>query len=778
MATPCSWRCSSRPLRLAKALAERSFSVRDSTAQLSRLLASRNGDILRVSGCAHDASTVPSDGLSVRALEKFSRLLFSRLGASRCCGDGGRDGLQGIFGLDLVVSEGSGSRVGSIRVWGQSGFRGFRSSSITNAKVKVGPSGSVSGHRYKGNKRPNDKGGASKVAATTLQQQEKEDVVVNIFSGMSVEELAARMRQPVEAVKTALMGIGEPGFQAVSADAAELVALEYGMSVKKVPKHDADSGGELPRSPVVTVMGHVDHGKTTLLDALRQTSLAAREAGGITQHLGAFVVAMPSGASLTFLDTPGHAAFSSMRARGTAVTDIVVLVVAADDGVMPQTLEAMSLARDAGVPVVVALTKCDRVEANPARVRQQLAAQGVELEEIGGDVQVVEVSAVEKSGLEKLEDALLLQAELMELRASSDDELHAVVVEARLDRGRGPLATVVVRSGNLVPGAIVVIGAQWGRIRVLKDMLGRPVASAGPSTPVEIDGLRGLPEAGDYIQIVSSEERARKLSQARRIRLEEKRMWHLKRRVVAAEASAAVAAVGEDGTKELASEKLEMALIVKADVQGTAEAVSQALNLLSCTQVEVNIVHSAVGPVSQSDIDLAASCRALIVGFNVGLMGSAIEASARLAKVTVLKHRVIYHLLEDVGALIVAMAPGVKEDQIAGQADVLSVFELKGKGRIGKGATKIAGCRVVDGRLERAARIRVLRSGEVLFEGLMQSLKREQQDVDTVEKGVDCGMIVDEWVDFKVGDVIQCITDFRRMPKFISTHNGSARIEC
>lgn len=778
MARPSPWRRSTQAL-LARVLAEPPSGLRDSSGQFSRCFSSSvtgartaaavslrdHDDALGVGYCDRGASTIPSGG-SVRIVERFSGSVL----ASRSCGDG----LPSILGLHLVASAGSDGRVGSIRVWEECGLRGFRSSAIPSAKAKVGPSGSISGHRYKG-KRPHDKGGETKIAVLPVQQ-EKEDVVVNIFDGMQVEELAARLGQPVEVVKTALMGIGEPGSHAVTADAAELVALDYGMSVKKVLRDESNAGRELPRSPVVTVMGHVDHGKTTLLDALRQTSLAAREAGGITQHLGAFVVAMPSGASLTFLDTPGHAAFSSMRARGTAVTDIVVLVVAADDGVMPQTLEAMSLAQDAGVPVVVALTKCDRVEANPARVRQQLAAQGVELEEIGGDVQVVEVSAVENSGLEKLEEALLLQAELMELRASSSDELHAVVVEARVDRGRGPLATVVVRSGNVVPGAIVVIGTQWGRIRVLKDMLGRPVASAGPSTPVEIDGLRGLPEAGDYIQIVSSEERARKLSQARRIRLEEKRMWHLKRRVVAAEAAAA--GLAEDGTEEVASEKREMTLIVKADVQGTAEAVSQALTLLSCPQVEVNIVHSAVGPISQSDIDLAASCRALIVGFNVGSMGSATETSARIAKVKVLKHRVIYHLLEDVGALIVGIAPGIKEDQVAGQAEVLSVFELKGKGRTGKGATKIAGCRVVDGRLERAARIRVLRSGEVLFEGLMQSLKREQQDVDTVAKGVECGMIVEEWVNFQVGDVVQCITDFRRMPKFVSTQNGSARIEC
>lgn len=778
MAKPSSWR---RTAALARALAPPARWDRLARPPGTWLRFGNSGARPAVAGAAHDdvnPCVVDAGSDFFRVWGRFSGGLWSKNLAwtpRSCCDDGIGVRLGMVVGGDHGLCLGSqASRAGTIRVGEASGSRGFRSSAIASAKPKVGPSGSFSGHRYKG-KRPHGKGVERKAAVLPVLQ-EKEDVLVDIFDGMPVDELAARLSQQVEVVRAALMGIGEQGSsQVVPADAAELVALDFGFSVKKVLKHEDSATGDLPRSPVVTVMGHVDHGKTTLLDALRQTSLAAREAGGITQHLGAFVVAMPSGASLTFLDTPGHAAFSAMRARGTAVTDIVVLVVAADDGVMPQTLEAMSLAQDAGVPVVVAITKCDRVEANPARVRQQLTAQGVELEEIGGDVQVVEVSATEKSGLEKLEEALLLQAELMELRASSADELHAVVVEARVDRGRGPLATVVVRSGNLVTGAIVVIGTQWGRIRLLKDMLGRPVPSAGPSTPVEIDGLRGLPEAGDYIQIVASEERARKLSQVRRKRLEEKRMWHLKRRVVAA----AVAASAEDGAEErAASEKREMTLILKADVQGTAEAVSQALTLLSCPQVEVNIVHCAVGPISQSDVDLAASCGALIVGFNVGSMNSAIATSARLAKVQVLTQRVIYHLLEDVGAFIVGMAPGVKEDQVAGQAEVLSVFELKGKGRTGKGATKIAGCRVVDGRLERAARIRVLRSGEVLFEGLMQSLKREQQDVDIVAKGVECGMILEEWVNFQVGDVVQCITDFRRMPKFVSSQNGTARIEC
>lgn len=333
------------------------------------------------------------------------------------------------------------------------------------------------------------------------------------------------------------------------------------------------------RPPVVTVMGHVDHGKTSLLDALRQTSLAAKEAGGITQHLGAFVVNMPSGASLTFLDTPGHAAFSSMRARGAAVTDIVVLVVAADDGVMPQTLEAMSHALAARVPIVVAINKCDKPEANPERVRQQLATEGLELEDIGGEVQVVEISATKHAGLDKLEEALLLQAEMMDLLANAEDEVHAVVVEARIDRGQGPLATAIVKVGTLLPGQYVVVGNQWGRVRVLRDMLGQPIPAAGPSTPVEIDGLKGLPEAGDEVLVVATEEEARTISGERTMQGEAGRLQRLIKQ------HAIASATNEEVPEDERAEKREMVVLVKADVKGTAQAVSQALESLSSSQV-------------------------------------------------------------------------------------------------------------------------------------------------------------------------------------------------
>ncbi|KAL3686134.1 hypothetical protein R1sor_004156 [Riccia sorocarpa] len=542
---------------------------------------------------------------------------------------------------------------------------------------------------------------------------------------------------------------------------------------KPVPPPKVRRGVMKVRPPVVTVMGHVDHGKTSLLDALRETSLAAKEAGGITQHLGAFEVDMKSGASLTFLDTPGHAAFSQMRARGAAVTDIVVLVVAADDGVMPQTREAMKHAADAKVPIVVAINKCDKPESNPEKVRQQLAAEGLELEDIGGDVQVVEISATKKTGLDQLEEALLLQAEIMDLQASAEDDVHAVVVEARIDRGQGPLATAIVREGTLRPGQYIVVGAQWGRIRALRNMLGRQMPSAGPSIPVEIDGLRGVPEAGDEVVVVANEEQARALSEERFLVMEADRLRRLSRQ------NSALAPETTEGEEEK-SEKKEMAVLVKADVQGTAQAVSQALQGLSSPQVwwSVNVVHAGVGPVSQSDVALAEACGACVVGFNVRTMAGAVDAAAKRAKIKVCQHRIIYHLLEDIGNMIVGMAPGTKETRVAGQAEILNVFEIKGKGRECRGATKIAGCKVVDGKLSRDWRIRVLRSGEVLFEGPCASLKREKDDVETVMKGSECGLVLKDWVDFQVGDVIQCIEDVRRMPKFVSSQSGAVRIEC
>ncbi|XP_060206907.1 uncharacterized protein LOC132634826 [Lycium barbarum] len=604
------------------------------------------------------------------------------------------------------------------------------------------------------------------------------DRTVEIFEGMAIVELAKRCGESITVLQDILINVGEKvdsEYDPLSIDIAELVAMEIGVNVRRL--HSNEGAEVLPRPPVVTVMGHVDHGKTSLLDALRLTSVAAKEAGGITQHLGAFVVGMPSGASITFLDTPGHAAFSAMRQRGAAVTDIVVLVVAADDGVMPQTLEAMSHAKAADVPIVVAVNKCDKPAANPERVKVQLATEGLGLEEMGGDVQVVEVSAVTKAGLDKLEEALLLQAELMDLKSRVDGPAQAYVVEARVDRGRGPLATAIVKAGTLVCGQHVVVGAEWGKIRAIRDMLGKSTDRAKPAMPVEIEGLKGLPMAGDDIIVVHSEERARMLSEGRKKKFEKDRL-----RKMQAEKLGALELESnledEEGEVEEKPKRVEMTIVVKADVQGTVQAVTDALKSLDSPQVFVNIVHGGVGPISESDVDLAQACGAFIVGFNIRTPPSSINQSATQAGVKIRIHRVIYHLLEDIGNSIVEKAPGIFETQVAGEAQILSIFELKGRSKAKGDDVKIAGCRVIDGRLTRSSTMRLLRSGEVVYEGCCASLKREKQDVDAVGKGNECGLVIQNWVDFKVGDVIQCLEQVNRKPKFISSQSGAVRIEC
>ncbi|XP_072965576.1 uncharacterized protein [Typha angustifolia] len=594
------------------------------------------------------------------------------------------------------------------------------------------------------------------------------DKMVEIFEGMTILELAKRTGASIHALQDILINVGEKvdsEFDPISIDVAELVAMELGVNVRRL---HSDVGAVLqPRPAVVTVMGHVDHGKTSLLDALRQTSVAAKEAGGITQHLGAFVVDMQSGAFITFLDTPGHAAFSAMRARGAAVTDIVVLVVAADDGVMPQTLEAMRHAKAANVPIVVAINKCDKPAADPERVRIQLGSEGLLLEDLGGDVQVVEVSASTKTGLDKLEEALLLQAEMMDLKARIDGPAQAYVVEARLDRGKGPLATAIVKSGTVACGQYIVVGAEWGRIRVIRDMLGKTTELARPAMPVEIEGLRGLPMAGDDIVVVESEERARMLSQGRKKKLEKDRLRKISEEKI-----------DEPKASEDAPVRVELPIIIKADVQGTVQAVTDALRSMNSQQVLVNIVHVGVGPISQSDIDLAQACNACIVGFNIRSPPSTITLAANQANIKICLHRVIYHLLEEMGKLIVDKAPGTSETQIAGEAEVLSIFELKGRSKSKGPDVMIAGCRITDGRFTKSSTMRLLRSGEVVFEGSCLSLKREKQDVEAVGKGNECGLVIQDCEDFQIGDIIQCLEQVIRKPKFISSESGAVRIEC
>lgn len=596
------------------------------------------------------------------------------------------------------------------------------------------------------------------------------DKTIEIFEGMTIDELAKRTGQSISTLQTILTNVGEKigsEFDTLSIDIAELVAMEVGVNVRRL--HSNEGTEILPRPPVVTVMGHVDHGKTSLLDALRQTSVAAKEAGGITQHVGAFVVAMTSGASITFLDTPGHAAFSAMRARGAAVTDIVVLVVAADDGVMPQTLEAMAHAKAANVPIVVAINKCDKPAANAEKVRLQLASEGLLLEDMGGDVQVVEVSAMKKTGLDNLEEALLLQAEMMDLKARIDGPAQAYVVEARLDRGKGPLVTAIVKAGTLICGKYVVVGSEWGRIRAIRDMAGKLTERATPAMPVEIEGLKGLPRAGDDIIVVESEERARMLSAGRKRKFEKDRLMKI------------IDGRAEDPETEPSDEvpkRVELPIIVKGDVQGTVQAVTDALGSLNSPQVFVNVVHVGVGPLSQSDVDLAQACGACIIGFNIKTPPTSISLAATRANIKIMQHRVIYRLLEDIGNFIVEKAPGTTETKVAGEAEVLSIFELKGRSKSKGPDVKIAGCRVVDGFVTKSATLRLLRSGEVVFEGSCESLRREKQDVDTVKKGSECGLVIQNCYDFQVGDMVQCLQQVIRKPKFISSESGTVRIEC
>lgn len=658
-------------------------------------------------------------------------------------------------------------------------IRGFHASMELLNNRKDDPFGLKSNRKGKFSKRPNR--GQAPVDAPYVPQHKKnspsmQDKPIEIFEGMTLLELAMRAGKPISALQEVLGNVGEnvsSEFDPLSIDVAELIAMDVGVNVKRL---HSDEGSEIqPRPAVVTVMGHVDHGKTSLLDALRETSVAAKEAGGITQHLGAFIVGMPSGASITFLDTPGHAAFSAMRARGAAVTDIVVLVVAADDGVMPQTFEAMAHAKSAGVPIVVAINKCDKPGANPERVKIQLATEGLLLEEMGGDIQVVEVSALNKTGLDKLEEALLLQAEMMDLKARVDGPAQAYVVEARLDRGRGPLATAIIKAGTLVSGKHVVVGAEWGKIRVIRDMIGKPVDKAGPATPVEIEGLKGLPMAGDDITVVETEERARMLSAGRKKKLEKDRLTKIEQE--------RLKKLDEESSEtpdelEEVIQRVELPIIVKADVQGSAQAVTDALRSLNSPQVLVNIVHVGVGPITQSDVDLAQACDACIVGFNVRNPPSSVSLSATRANIEIKVHKVIYHLLNEMGNLIVEKAPGTSEMKIAGEAQVMNIFEIKGRSKAKGQDFKIAGCKVVDGHVSKSATFRLLRSGEIVFEGSCASLKKEKQDVEMVGKGNECGLVIQDCLDFRIGDVIQCMETIKRKPKFISSESGAVRIEC
>ncbi len=572
---------------------------------------------------------------------------------------------------------------------------------------------------------------------------------VVIPEAITVQELANRMAvRSAEVVKT-LMGLGVMATvtQAIDADTAELVVGELGHQVKRVSAADVEIGLKaaddnlenlVPRSPVVTVMGHVDHGKTSILDAVRSTDVAAKEAGGITQHVGAYQITTDNGQKITFIDTPGHAAFTAMRARGADVTDIVVLVVAADDGVMEQTIEAAQHARAAGKQMVLAINKIDVRGADPERVKNQLLQHEIITEDHGGDVMAVEVSATEKTNLDGLLNAILLQAEMADLKANPNRSAEGVVIEARLDRGRGVVATLLVQRGTLEIGDIVVAGAKWGRVRALSDERGRKIPSAAPSVAVEMLGLSEVPEAGDEFVVVGSDARAREVSEYRE-RIEKQK------RVAAMAKGTSV----EEMLQTMGSEQRRtVAVIVKADAHGPLQAIAQALAALATEEVGCHILHQGVGAITESDVTLAAATPALVVGFNV----RADAVSRQLARrqgVDIRYFGLIHELIDDVRSMLSdLLTPEIREDFL-GYARIKQVFQVS---KIGN----VAGCEVTEGVVRRGASVRLLRDNVVIHSGKLATLKRFKDDVNEVRAGTECGMSFEKYEDLRPEDVIEC----------------------
>jgi translation initiation factor IF-2 len=584
------------------------------------------------------------------------------------------------------------------------------------------------------------------------QEQAKVAREVVVPDVITVQELANRMAtRGVEIIKFLMrQGLMLKINDVIDSDTAELVATEFGHTVRRVSEHDVEEGfigaedvddHLAPRPAVVTVMGHVDHGKTSLLDALRSTDVVSGEHGGITQHIGAYQVRLKDGERVTFLDTPGHAAFSAMRARGAHVTDIVVLVVAADDGVMPQTIEAINHAKAAHAPIIVAINKIDKPEADPSRVINELLQHEIVVESLGGDTQVVQVSATQKLGLDDLIEAILLQAELLDLKANPDRSADGVVIEAKLDRGRGVVATVLVKRGTLQRSDIVVAGSSWGRVRALINERDEQVAQAGPSEPVEVLGLDDTPDPGEPFAVVEDEARARELTDYR---------IRQKREKTVAPTGAAGASLADMMAKLQDKKVSELPLIIKADVQGSAEAITGSLDKISTDEVRARIIHSGAGAINESDVMLAKGVGAPILGFNVRASKQARDLAEREG-VEIRYYAIIYDLLDDIKGVLSGMLAPIQRETMLGNAEVLQVFEISKVG-------KVAGCRVTDGVVRKGARVRIIRENVVTLElGTLQTLKRFKDEVNEVQSGQECGMNFG-FQDIKAGDVIECFT--------------------
>ncbi len=581
-----------------------------------------------------------------------------------------------------------------------------------------------------------------------VQPQEKVIKEVIIPEIITVQELANRMAEKSADVIKKLMSLGVMATinQPIDADTAQIVVEELGHKFKRVADSDVEEaikGAEdtpdqmLPRAPVVTVMGHVDHGKTSLLDALRETNVAAREAGGITQHIGAYQIVTPKGDKITFIDTPGHEAFSEMRARGAKVTDIVVLVVAANDGIMPQTIEAIRHAQAAEVPIVVAINKIDLPGADPMKVKTALLQHGIAVEELGGESLCAEVSAKKRINIDKLLEAILLQAEILDLKANPNRTADGTVIEAKMEKGRGSVATVLVQRGTLKVGDICIAGKEWGRVRAMFNEMGHKVQEAGPAAPVEVLGLQGTPAAGDDFTVVADENQAREVTN-----------YRIRKERDAKLVKSAKSAMEQMLDKIKSGEIKHLPVIIKADVQGSIEAIEGTLNKLSNDEVSVQILHSAVGPISESDITLAKASNAFVIGFNVRAIPQARDM-ARRDGVDIRYYSIIYDVADDVKKGLEGMLSPELKEKILGYAEIRNVFNITGVG-------KVAGCMVTEGLVKRGAKVRLLRDNVVIHDGNLGQLKRFKEDVKEVKEGYECGMSFENYNDIQVGDFIEC----------------------
>ncbi len=584
------------------------------------------------------------------------------------------------------------------------------------------------------------------------QERAAHKKVVRIEETVLLQTLAGRIGVKATELLMKLMQLGMTGVNinsTLDADTAKIVANEFGWDVEDtavseaeaieaaqaVGKTEADEGRD-PRPPVVTVMGHVDHGKTSLLDQIRKTTVAAGEAGGITQHIGAYSVDTPRG-KITFLDTPGHEAFTQMRARGAQATDIVVLVVAADDGVMPQTKEAIAHARAAEVPIVVAVNKIDKPQAQPDRVRRELSEAGLVPEEWGGDTLFCEVSATTRQGVDHLLESISLQAELLDLRANPKNPAQGLVIEAELDRGRGPVASVLITDGTLERGDVIIAGAAWGKVRAMIDDRGRNIAIAGPSTPVSIIGLNEVPRAGDPVHVVKDANKAQEIAETRSNK-QRKSLMPSTTKVSLEELAKAMAEAAQ----------LDLKVIIKADVQGSVEALGEALTRLSTEKVKVTIVHAAVGAITEGDVNLAVAAKAIIVGFNVRPAGKA-NSLAQKEEVQIRLYSIIYEVVDDVKLAMEGLLAPTQVATNIGKAEIRQLFKISKSGMV-------AGCMVTEGVIRRSGKVRVIRDGATIFDGKLAALKRFKDDVREVKEGFDCGMSFDGFNDLKELDQVEC----------------------